>query len=180
MTGSRSPKSSPQRQGATTLITLNSRSLTLFGRRKSAEAMDAKGVAFLGAALLLERKGGHEFVVLYLLCQGIEVVLKSVLQLKDYGRYTPELKRLGHRLDRLAERAVTEFNLKPLSKALADELRTLTTLYCGHLLRYGSAYDFLRGPAPVPCDRVWRRTAAVLRLAEREMRRTRDAGLERS
>lgn len=49
--------------------------LTAHGKRLVASSMFAKGKAFLGAAILLRQKGGYEFVVLHLLCQGIEVTL---------------------------------------------------------------------------------------------------------
>ena len=53
--------------------------LTIHGKRLVAESMYAKGKGFLGAALLLRREGGYGYVVLQLLCQGVEITLKALL-----------------------------------------------------------------------------------------------------
>ena len=52
--------------------------LSTHGKRVVAESMYAKGKAFLGAAILLRSKNGHEYVVLHLLCHGIEITLKGL------------------------------------------------------------------------------------------------------
>lgn len=130
--------------------------------------MYAKGKAFLGAAILLRQKGGHEFVVLHLLCQGIEVTLKGLLLFIDYDKYKPKLRRIGHKLLSASEEATKAAGLPPLKRDIRIELEALSNLYSQHLLRYGSGYDILVNPDSIPSNRVLHRLAAVLRLAERK------------
>lgn len=144
--------------------------LTAFGKRAVALQMCAKGRAFLHAAVLLRRAGGHELVVLHLLCQGIENLLKGALLFADYDQYRPELKKLGHHLDRLAREAVKACGLKQPPERLVSELSTLSSLYAGHFLRYGRAYDLISASTPIPSELVWRKTAAMLRLIHERVR----------
>jgi hypothetical protein len=141
--------------------------LTTHGKCLVAASMFAKGKAFLGAAILLRQKGGHEFVVLYLLCQGIEVILKGVLLFMDYDKYKPELRRIGHNLLRVSEAAAKAAGLPPLKKDVRTELEMLSNLYSQNLLRYGSGYDILVNPSTIPSSHVLHRMVAVLRLAKR-------------
>jgi hypothetical protein len=149
--------------------------LSRYGKRQVAVSMYVKGKAFIGAAILLRRQGNAEqtdHVVLHLLCQGIEVTLKGLLLLRDYDRFIVRLRRpLGHNLFKVAKATSTAYGLKPLRRDLDDELRTLSNLYSQHLLRYGSGYDILVDPRTIPRERVFRRLAAVIRLAERELKR---------
>ena len=79
----------------TTIVSaLGTATLTVHGKRMVAESMYVKGKVFLGAAVLLRQKGGYEFVVLHLLCQGIEVVLKGLLLAIDYDKFNPSSRRL--------------------------------------------------------------------------------------
>lgn len=142
--------------------------LTVHGKRVVAESMCAKGKAFLGAAILLRRHSGYEFVVLHLICQGIEILLKGLLLVADYDEYKPKLKKLGHNLVRIVEEALQAADAKPLRPELQAELDKLNKLYSQHLLRYGSGYDILVDPTTIPSKRVLRRVAALLRLIERK------------
>ena len=127
-----------------------------------------KGKNFLGAAMLLRKAGGYEYIVLYLLCQGIEITLKSFLLFHDYDKYWPLLKkRFGHDLEKLTIEILKLFGLNPLKPLLSEELHNLNELYHNHYLRYGSFYDVLVDPSTISSERVLRRTAAALRLAER-------------
>ena len=75
-------------------------------------SMYAKGVGFLGAAVLLQRQGGCQWVVLHLLCQGTELVLKSFLLFADFDKYKVRLKKhFGHDLEKLARRALAQYGL---------------------------------------------------------------------
>jgi hypothetical protein len=56
--------------------------------------------------------------------------------------------------------------------ALADELCTLSEFYYTHGLRYGTVSDMFIDPHTIPREKVFRRFAATIRLAERELRRT--------
>ncbi len=77
--------------------------------------MYAKGKAFLGAAIPLRQQLEYEFVVLYLMCQGIEILLKGVLLVLDYNEYKPKLKtELGHNLVRIVQVASKAAGIKLL------------------------------------------------------------------
>jgi hypothetical protein len=159
---------------------------TTYAKRKEAEFMLIKGNEFLKAALLLQREGGYESVVLHLYCQGIEIFLKALLLLKNYDKYKPKLGgkskrgkygqdleggKYGHDLEMLVSDVLKEFALNPLRPELAKELETLNRLYKHHLLRYSSLYDFFFDPRTIACDRVFRRLAAALRLSYKHLGR---------
>ena len=66
--------------------------LSNYGRALVTQSTYCKGKGFIGAALLLRQKGGYEFVVLHLPCQGVEVVFKAMLMHKDYMESVQEVK----------------------------------------------------------------------------------------
>jgi hypothetical protein len=137
----------------------------------AAKSMYVKGKSFLGAAILLRQKGGYEYVVLHLMCQGVEVTLKALLLLKNYKRYEPKLKKYGHHLIPLVGDVLAEFQLRPMRQALRSELEALSNLYAQHLLRYNSFADILFDPKTISSSLVLRRMGGGLRLAEREIAR---------
>jgi hypothetical protein len=149
--------------------------LARHGKQHVGASMYAKGKAFVGAAILVGRQGSSEHtdhVVLHLLCQGFEVTLKGLLLLRDYDRFIGRLRKpIGHDLVMLANEVSVAYGTRPMRAALMDELRTVSQLYSQHLLRYGSGYDIFVDPRTIPRERVFRRLAAVIRLAERELRR---------
>jgi len=109
---------------------------TPYAKRQCALSMYSKGKSFLGAAILVRQAGGYEYVVLHLLCQGIEIVLKAILLIRNFDRYSGKLKRYGHDLGKLSAAVITEFDrLKPIGPALATELAALNSLYSTHRLR---------------------------------------------
>jgi hypothetical protein len=145
--------------------------LSLHGKRMVAESMYAKGKAFLAAALLFRQKGGQEYVVLHLLCQGFEVTLKGLLLAVDYDKFKPKLRkfgRFGHDLVILIDAATTAASLPPLKPVVRTELEGLNKLYSPNFLRYGSGYDILVDPRTIPSDQVLRHITAVLRFIERK------------
>jgi len=142
--------------------------LSTHGKRKITESMYFKGKNFLRAAILLRKAGGYEYIVLYLLCQGIEITLKSFLLFHDYDKYKPRIKtRFRHDLEKLTVELLSIFGLNPIKPLLSDELHNLNMLYINHYLRYGSFYDVLVDPNTISSDRVLRRIVATLRLADR-------------
>ncbi len=144
--------------------------LTTYSKRKVAESMYAKGKNFISAALLLRKRGGYEYVVLHLLCQGVEIVLKAMLLFRDYDKYMPKLqKHFGHKLEKLAAKVLKEFDLKPLRKDVATELKRLNSLYSSQLLRYGSFHDVLVDPSSIASRLVLRKIGAAVRLGERSL-----------
>lgn len=143
---------------------------TRYAKRMIADAMYARGKSFLGAAILLEQKGGHEYVVLHLFCQGIEITLKALLLFVDFDKYKPQLhNKYGHKIDKLAADVSIAFALHPLKPALRDELHSLSYFFCKHLLRYAGTQDIFVSPDSIKRDRVFRRIVAVLRMVEREL-----------
>jgi hypothetical protein len=145
---------------------------TQSSKRLAGESMFAKGDSFLEAAALLKRNGGHEFVVLHLLCQAIENFLKSVLLLSDYDNQHARMRSVhaggyGHSLVRLAREASEECGLNDLKPDLERELAELDRYYLENRLRYGGLGDLITDPRAIPTVRVGRRLLAAKRLAER-------------
>jgi len=144
---------------------------TPIAKRRYALSMLKKGQNFLGAAVLLRGQGGYEWVVLHLACQGLEIVLKAVLLLKDFDRYKEELRKFGHNLESVTAEVLAISRLHPIRAELASELRYLNSFYARHLLRYGSFFDILIDPREIQSDRILRRITAGLRLIDRELDR---------
>ena len=137
-----------------------------------ADAMYSRGKSFLASAVLLQRASGHEYVVLHLLCQGIELILKALLLFADYKKYKPILQNAyGHRIEKLGADVSLAYGLRPMRPALANELAELSAYFSKHLLRYAGIQDIFIAPCSIARDRVFRRIVAVLRLAEREIAR---------
>jgi putative oxidoreductase len=144
-------------------------SLTKRAKLLVAQSMYEKGKNFIGAAVLLRKQGGYEYVVLHLLCQGIEIVLKSFLLFHSYDSYQPRMRKLGHNLERITDRVLALFKLKPLPHTIRSELRTLNSLYAKQFLRYASFYDVLVDPSTIPSERASRKILAAIRLANRHL-----------
>lgn len=142
-----------------------------YAKRLVAASMYNKGKHFIAAAILLRQKGGYEYVVLHLLCQGIEITLKSFLLFLDYDKFQPKLRRYGHDLIKVASDVLLALKLHPLKKPLEVEFNSLSALYSDQRLRYGTGYDIFVDPNSIKSDLVMRRVAATLRLAERTLLR---------
>jgi hypothetical protein len=140
---------------------------TTYGKNQIAKAMYWKGKNFLHAAVLLSQHGGNEYIVLHLLCQSIEIILKSLLLFKDFDSYKRRIKKeFSHNLEKLTEEALSQFAQKPLRPAIATQLRELNNLYSRHLLRYGSSYDLLVAPSSIKSDLIPSRILAAIKLAD--------------
>ena len=145
--------------------------LTSSGKQEIAASMYSKGKSFLVSGMLLRRVGGSEYVVLHLFCQGIEIVLKSLLISKDYDKYFPMLKKnFGHNLAKLAEVSAKEFGTKPLSAKLIEELGFLSPFYSDQHLRYAGPVDCFIDPVTIRHQHMTIKIAAVMRLAERHFK----------
>lgn len=158
--------------------TLTKENATKHGKQLMALALYRRGKSFIGAAVLLERQpGADRYVVLHLLCQGAEIILKALLLLLDYEKYIKQQRRHGHDLNRLVEVAIKAFGLHAMRPKLSQEVQVLNNFYSRHLLRYDGLHDIFIDPASIESSRVFRRIAAVLRIAEREV--TKSAGSRR-
>ena len=151
-----------------TIASLGSGQLSNYGRSLVARAMYERGKGFLGAAALVDQRDGHPFVVLHLLCQGIEIVLKAVLLANDYKQFKPQLRALGHDLPKSAAAVKEATGLHVFKGGVEQELQVLSNFYRQHLLRYAGAIDIFIDPKTIPSRRVFKRTAALLRYAERK------------
>ena len=150
--------------------------LTIHGKRLVAQSMYAKGTSFLRAAILLDRQGPYDSVVLQLLCQGLEIVLKAFLLFRNYDSYASQLQKpIGHNLEKATSTAIREFGLRPLRPSATAELRNLNRLYSRHLLRNGTPRDIILDASTIPRRRVFRKAAAALRLADRHLSKKHDA-----
>lgn len=139
------------------------------GKKLIAQAFYAKGTSFIGASILLRRQGGDKFVVLHLLCQGLEILLKAALLFASFEKHHPELRKLGHNVHHLARFVCRTFNQKPLGEPLAAELRQLSNYYQDHLLRYGGPIDIFIDRQSVPSTFTLKRVGALLRLMRRHL-----------
>jgi hypothetical protein len=149
------------------LQTSSSLKPTTYAKNQIAKSMYWKGKNFLQAAVLLRQHGGNEYIVLHLLCQGIEIVLKALLLIKDFDTYKPRIKsEFGHNLETLVSEVLGQFGLKPIRPALVSELHELNILYSKHLLRYSSSYDLLINPSTIQSDLIFSRILAAIKLTD--------------
>jgi hypothetical protein len=146
-------------------------SLSNVGKREIAKSMFGKGCAFLGAYILLRQKDKSEpteYVALQNLCQSVEVVLKSLLLLKDYDAFQPQFGNkngFGHDLMKLANAVNREYSRHSLSKKSATQLELLNKFYSSHRLRYGNGLDLFIAPETIERKRVVRLLAHVIKIA---------------
>jgi hypothetical protein len=140
---------------------------TKHGKRENALAMYRKGKSFIGASILLRQRDGDEYVVLHLLCQGIEIVMKGLLLIVDYDRFKPRLRTIGHNLLAATDEAMKAAGLPPFRGATRAELKGLNTLYKRHMLRYASTHDVLVDARTIPHRRLLHRIGALLRRIHR-------------
>jgi hypothetical protein len=144
--------------------------VTSYAKQKMAQQFFYKGCNFIAAAILLRQKKGDEYVVLHLICQGTEIILKALLIAKDFDRYQPQLrKKYGHGLMPLARDALAEFKLPPLKAHLGEEFEKLDHWYKTHLFRYGLMPLIFIDPSSISSESVLQRVFAVIRLAKRKL-----------
>ena len=137
-------------------------------KRMIAEQLYVRGRHFIAAAILLHQHDGDENVVVHLLCQVFELVLKGLLLARDFDKYQPRLKgQYGHRLARLVCDTLAEFNLRPLQLRHTAELQDLEQWYATNMFRYGLMQPFLANPNPFSSEIILRRIALIRRLADR-------------
>jgi hypothetical protein len=149
--------------------------LTNSGKKLMAVRGFEKGKAFIGASLLLCQKGSgenFEYVTLHLLCQGVEIILKSLLLLQDFNKYYPmlqEQKKLKHHdLCKIAEIFCNAYAVR-FRPAVKKELRGLTAGFASGGFRYASLHDVFIAPNTIPHRNVFRWIGAIVRMANREL-----------
>lgn len=140
---------------------------TAYYRQQVARDMVVRGGHFIGAAILLKGEGGHPYVWRHNFCQGIEVLLKGLLLLKDFDAYWPQMRRFGHKLLPICDAAAKEYGVSQPTGGLRGELETLSRFYEQHWLRYSGGFIAFIDPDSIAYERAVRRVAAVLRLLAR-------------
>ena len=145
---------------------------TKHAKRMIAEAMLMRGSNFVASAVLLKNHGGYQYVVLHLLSQGIEIILKALLLAHDYDKFIKQLGgrrgQLGHDLLEAARAVATCYQLRPMRPELEGELKTLNDYYSNHRLRYASSVDILVDADSIPYEQVLRRAVSLVRLGTRK------------
>ena len=116
-----------------------------------------------------EQYSGDGYVVRHLLCQGLELVLKALLLLKDYDKYEPLLhkpKHFGHNLMALTNEVCDLYEVKLRAKHLAD-LARLNHFFQAHLFRYAHHMEMDFSPADAfPIRQLRFRILSLLNLAD--------------
>ncbi len=144
--------------------------LSSYGKRRTAEAMYHKGCNFVAASVLLSQKGGYQYVVLHLLCQGVEIVLKSLLLFKDFDKYQRIIKKkIGHDLEKVAKAVIKEFRPKGIDDNLRKEIRKLNNMYSSHVLRYGDVVDLVIDPDTIECNLLLKKIVAVMKVTHKNL-----------
>jgi hypothetical protein len=138
------------------------------GQEMIARSMLDKGRGFAGAALLLRKQTGPAFVVLHLLCQGLEIIWKAGLLLRSYKRYKPVLKVFSHDLTKSGSAFQMEYGLA-IDAPTMKQLRALNQLYKQHWLRYATGYDILVNPRTIESEKVWELLGASIELIDRQL-----------
>ena len=163
------------------VYTLPKRILRKYGKQEVSEetqqrekevAVDTlkKGENFIRTALLLRKNNSDENVVLSMICQGIENILKGLLLAKDYVRYEPLLKRkFGKNLLRLYYRTKKEYRISNLDARAVNELQILAYLYKNQFLHYGHLINLLNDDKAFESGHLLRKLFQILAYVKRKI-----------
>ncbi|MBP0463098.1 hypothetical protein J5Y09_04175 [Roseomonas sp. PWR1] len=154
--------------------TMQAATVTQRGRQVLAAQALRKGESFILAAILLRRSGGHPQVVAHLYLQGLEVVLKCVLQIIDPAQYThARIKKFGHDLVALLDECWKHNGLRwrPRGFTTSRPFVSLAGRYKVAHLRYPHLADWFTGNVALPPPLIsfvlallkWARRAATAR-----------------
>ena len=142
--------------------------LSNYGKDLRSLAMYQKGREFIVAALLLRNEDRAGYVYLHLVCQGVEIIFKSLLLFKDYKTYKPKLgnrKLFGHDLCKVVNVWSKKLNGGRVNKKFYKEIEALNDHYKGHNLRYGSNLDIFLTPRSF-------KTTEIIRQLQRTLLKT--------
>jgi hypothetical protein len=129
-----------------------------------------KGENFIRTALLLRKNNSDENVVLSMICQGIENILKGLLLAKDYVRYEPLLRRkFGKNLLRLYYRTTKEYRISNLDVRAVNELKILAYLYKNQFLHYGHLINLLNDDKAFESGHLLRKLFQILAYVKRKL-----------
>ncbi|WP_314972632.1 hypothetical protein [Comamonas testosteroni] len=143
--------------------------MTPEGKFRGAQQLYLRGKQFWVAAVLIDDKYyGDGYVVRHLMCQAIELVLKSLLLIQDYDKYDPMLrKNFGHDLLELSKETCSIYGIA-MRAPLEMELNRLNGFFKKHHFRYAYKVEPIFFPANTfPIEHVRRRMRTMLRLADK-------------
>jgi hypothetical protein len=146
--------------------------LTKSGKAYLTRAIFTKGKQFVASAVLLKQRGGYQYVVLHLLCQGMEILQKALLLAHDYDTFKPKISKkneFGHDLLKGADAVSTAYRLRRVSGSLRSEIDALNQHYMANSMRYGSLLDIFIIPDSIPYRLVLRRCAALVRYGSKKI-----------
>ena len=132
------------------------------GKQMIAKSMANKGLAFIGAGLLLNQQKANKYVVLHLYGQGIECCLKGILLHKDYDKYSAKERKgkayiqatIGHDIVLAFKEVCKVLKLNTIDQKRIDQLKAFGDFYKSHRLRYGNMFDILIDPASIAVGEV--------------------------
>ncbi len=143
---------------------------TILREKEIAVSTLKKGENFIRAALLLRRNNSEENVVLSMICQGIENILKGLLLSKDFVRYEPLLrKKFGKNLLRLYYRTRKEYNITNLDSRAVNELQILAYLYKNQFLHYGHLINLLNDDKAFESGHLLKKLFQILAYVKRKI-----------
>lgn len=149
-----------------------------YAKQRHAEDWFCRGVAFLQSGILLAQHGGDGRVVLHLYAQGIEIVLKSLLIVKNPNNYPAAIREKGHDLVALLAAVEVEYGgvsaPHPRFVLTADERKILGELGEGfkvHEFRCPRRLDLVMAYAESDCTPLLSKLKPVCRLLRRHFAR---------
>jgi hypothetical protein len=146
---------------------------TKYAKLLLTQAMFTKGTQFLAAAILLKQRGGYHYVVLHLVCQGMEIMQKALLLAHSYDTFKPQIAKralFGHDLIKGADAVSAAYGLQKISGSLRSEVEQLNHYYMEHLLRYASSADILIDGNSISYKRALKRCCALVRFGFKKIR----------
>jgi len=151
---------------------------SLFIKRMTARRTFTMGVEFVSAGMFLRRQNQKSSASLHLLCQGMELILKSLLLDKDYDNFKKKIRsqRDQHDLYSLAEMVEAEYHYKKVRPRLKAQLKELSDLYRRNRLRYPNTLFSFGYHLWLDTDLVFWKLVAVARLARRTIFASDDNG----
>jgi hypothetical protein len=140
---------------------------TPYYRQMVARDMVARGQHFFASAILLKQHAGHPYVWRHNFCQGIEVLMKGLLLVKDFDRYWPRMRGFGHKLLDVCDETSAAYGIPKPAGEIRGEIEYLSRFYQQHWLRYASGVANLIDANSIAYERTLRRLVAVQRLLSR-------------
>ena len=135
--------------------------------------MFGKGCAFFAGYILLRKASKSEpteYVALQNLGQSVEIILKSLLLIKDYDKYKPLFGKkngFGHDLSKLSYEVNKVYRKSPLSRQSVSQIQLFNKFYCSHRLRYGTGVDLFISPSLISRTRIVRLLGNIIKISSK-------------